>query len=334
MNRPDKALVSVRTEGQGFGAYTLLIDGDSVSKVGVKLGYLSWHPSGKLVVYSVIDPILFFHTDADEVRELFDPCSMLAYFLVDSKTVRKSPEISRKDRLETWPAWSADGRFLYFCSAPMSWMDVANIPHDSAYDRFRVKYDLVRISYDTENDLWGNIETALSAQDTGMSIAMPRVSPDGCWLTFCMCKFGSFPPWQEISDIYVVDMKTVETGKYVYRRMELNSDKSEAWHSWSSNSRWIAFSSKREHGAFTRCYISYVDENGRSYKPLIVPQKDPAYYDYCLEAFNTPELVSGPIPATGERLSGLEEISVEIPMTMATPKAQPSSQQERQLWQE
>jgi Tol biopolymer transport system component len=330
MNRPDKALMGVRTEGQGqYSAYTLLIEGNSVSKIGAKFGYTSWHPSGKLAVYSIIDPELFFRTAANEVRDLFDPCSMLAYFLVDSKTIRTSPEISRKDRLETWPVWSADGRFLYFCSAPMLWTDETKVPPDGGYDRARVKYDLVRISYDIERDQWGKVETAVSAQDTGMSIAMPRVSPDGRWLTFCMCEYGSFAPWQESSDIYVVDMKTAqETGRYEHSRLELNSDKSESWHSWSSNSRWIAFSSKREHGIFTRCYISYVDESGRAYKPLIVPQKDPAYYGYCLESFNTPELVTGPIPATGERLAGVEEVSVRMPITMATPKAQAASQQE------
>jgi hypothetical protein len=130
-----------------------------------------------------------------------------------------------------------------------------------------------------------------------------------------------------------MDLKAAEkTGRYEYRRLELNSDKSESWHSWSSNSRWIAFSSKREHGIFTRCYISYVDESGRAYKPLVLPQKDPEFYGYCLEAFNTPELVTGPIPATGERLVGVvrgfEEVSATMPITMATPKAQAAPQPE------
>ncbi|MDD5327017.1 MAG: hypothetical protein PHY02_04275 [Phycisphaerae bacterium] len=323
-NRPDKALMGVRTEGQN--QYTLLIDGNSVSKVGVKFGYTSWHPSGKMAVYSIIDPRPFFRAVASEVRDLFDLDSTMVYFLVDSKTVKTLPEISRKDRLETWPVWSADGRFLYFCSAPMLWTNKTKLPPDGGYDSVRVKYDLVRISYDIERDQWGKVETVLSAQDTGRSIAMPRVSHDGRWLTFCMCKYGSFTPWRKSSDIYIVDLKTVEeTGRYEYRRLDLNSDKSESWHSWSSNSRWIAFSSKREYGIFTRCYISYIDENGKTYKPLILPQKDSEFYGYCLDAFNTPELVIGPIPATGETLARIirssDEVPVTLPTTMATPKS-------------
>ena len=70
-----------------------------------------------------------------------------------------------------------------------------------------VKYDLVRISYDIGQDKWGEPETVLSSKDTGLSIAMPRVSPDGRWLLFCMCEYGYFPTWQQSSDLYIMDLK-------------------------------------------------------------------------------------------------------------------------------
>jgi hypothetical protein len=258
---------------------------------------------------------MFFHTTGEEVRDTIDLDSALAYFVVDSKTVRTSPEISKKDQLENWPAWSGDGRYLYFCSTPKAWTAQEKIFPPHGYEK--VKYDLVRISYDIESDKWGKVETVISAKDTGLSIAMPRTSPDGHWLMFCMCKYGYFPTWQTDSDLYMMDLKAAqETGRYEYRRLELNSDKSESWHSWSSNSRWIAF--------------SYIDESGRAYKPLIVPQKDPAFYNYCIETFNTPEFVTGPIAATGERLAqvarGSIKVSVKMPITMATPKAEAVSQ--------
>ena len=199
--------------------------------------------------------------------------SMLTYYVVDTNNVRTSPGISVKERLETWPAWSADGRYLYFCSAPMLWPDQTKTLPKEYGD---VKYDLFRISYDVENDKWGEAETVLSAKDTGLSITMPRTSPDGRWLIFCMCEYGSFSPWQPSSDMYIMDLKAAEeTGRYEYRRLDIDSDKSESWHSWSSNSRWIVFSSKREHGIFTRSYLSYVDENGKAYKPIVVAAERP-----------------------------------------------------------
>ena len=93
-----------------------------------------------------------------------------------------------------------------------------------------------------------------------------------------------------------MDLETAEqTGKYEYRKLEINSNKSESWHSWSSNGRWIAFSSKRNSGVFTRTYISYVDRQGKVYNPLLLPQKDPTYYDYCLMTYSVPELIQEPV---------------------------------------
>ena len=250
--------------------------------------------------------------------------STLAYFDVDAKEVKTAKGISKKEQLETWPCWSADGRYLYFSSTPMTWTDKKQVPPKD-YDK--IKYDLVRISYDVNNDKWGEPEIVLSGKDTGRSISMARTSPDGRWIIFCMYDYGAFPPWQASSDLYITDLKAAQTtGKYEYRRMEVNSDQSEAWHGWSSNSRWIVFSSKRDYGAFTRSYISYVDETGKAYKPLILPQKDPEFYDSCLDIFSTPEFVTGPITVSAERLASAIRSagsSVKMPaaITMATPRA-------------
>jgi hypothetical protein len=334
VNRPDKVLIGARTAK--YGEVTVLIEREAVSKIQTKLGYAAWHPSGKLVVYSINKLPMFFHTARNEVRDTFDLDSALAYFVVDSKTIRTSPQISKKNILETWPAWSGDGRYLYFCSTPMLWTPQEKKVPPDGYDK--VKYDLVRISYDLERDQWGEVETVLSSKDTGLSIAMPRVSPDGRWMMFCMCEYGQFPPWQSNSDLYIMDLKAAEeTGRYEYRRLDISSDQSEAWHSWSSNSRWIVFSSKRDYWVFTRSYLSYIDESGKAYKPLVLPKKDPQYYDYCLETFNTPEFCTGPIAATRDKIlrlmRGSAGVSVKMPITMATPKA--GGMPERgQAWQE
>jgi hypothetical protein len=73
-------------------------------------------------------------------------------------------------------------------------------------------------------------------------------------------------------------------------KMGLNSDFTDSYHSWSSNSRWLAFSSKRIDGLTARFFIAYIDENGASGKPFIMPQKDPEFYGRFLKSFNLPEL--------------------------------------------
>jgi hypothetical protein len=211
---------------------------------------------------------------------------------------------------------------LYFCSAPRWWSNQNKIP-----DRFNeIRYDLVRISYDIDSDTWGKPETILSAEDTGRSILLPRISPDGRRLLFCMCDYGAWAVHQPSSDLYMLDLKArQQDGKYEYRRLDINSDQSESWHTWSGNSRWIAFSSKRNTGVFTRIYISYVDREGNVSKPFVLPQKDPTYYDSCLWTYSIPELIPEPVPMTKEKLGRVirsaERISVRMPVTMATPKA-------------
>ena len=72
--------------------------------------------------------------------------------------------------------------------------------------------------------------------------------------------------------------------------MTLNSDMTDSYHCWSSNGRWVAFSSKRIDGLTARLFISHIDENGNAGKPFILPQHDPELYQRMLKSFNVPEL--------------------------------------------
>ena len=323
-NKTDKMLIGIRSVD--YGSSALLVENGKAKKIDTKFGYTSWHPSGRLAVYSINQVNQFFHSSAGEVRDVIDLNSLLAYYLVGSEEVKTAPAISKKDRLETYPAWSADGRYLYFCSAPLTWSRYDIIPLD--YNQ--IKYDLVRISYDVDADTWGEVETVLSAADTGQSILLPRISPDGRWLLFCMCDYGCFPVYRASSDLYMIDLKAAgQNGRYEYRRLDINSDESESWHSWSSNSRWIAFSSKRGSAPFTRSYLAYVDGQGRVHKPFVLPQKDPTYYDSCLWTYSVPELVVEPVRAVKEELGrvvrGTEQIPVDFPVTRATPQVPPGT---------
>jgi len=327
-NRTEKMLISSRSVD--YGSSALLVECDKVLKIGTKFGYTSWHPSGRVAAFSVNKVRQFFHSAASEVRDVIDFDSVMAYYLVDSKTVKTTPALARKDRLETYPTWSADGRYLYFCSAPITWADRNVVPETYA----QIKYDLVRASYDIDSDQWGPLESVLSAEDTGLSILLPRISPDGRWLLFCMCDYGCFPVYRESSDLYMIDLEAAQqTGEYKHRRLDINSDESESWHSFSSNSRWIVFSSKRDSGVFTRIYVAYIDESGKVHKPIRLPQKDPTYYDSCLWTYSVPELIIEPVRVTKEKLGRVvrssEKIPIKMPITMATPKVgEPPESQE------
>lgn len=322
-NSPDTMTIAMRSTV--YGPPTLLARDGVVQKINAKWGYTAWHPSGDLAVYSLNKVIQFFQAGGLEVRDVADLDSALLCYHVKTGKASAVPALADKDQLETYPAWSPDGKRLYYCSAPILWKDRNAVPPEN-YDK--VKYDLRRISYDAATDQWGTPETILSAEQTGQSILLPRISPDGRFLLFCMCNYGCFPIYQPSSDLYLMDLTTRQ-----YRKLAINSEFSESWHSWSSNSRWIAFSSKRQGGLFTRTYFSYVDGDGTVHKPFILPQEDPTYYDSLLETYSVPELVTGPVEAAPSRLAhaarAKPSLSPQVPITGASPKAAPAG-----AWQE
>lgn len=69
-----------------------------------------------------------------------------------------------------------------------------------------------------------------------------------------------------------------------------NSNASESFHNWSSNSRWIIFTSRRDDGYFSLPYIAHIDENGIAAKAFMLPQRNPSYYyDQELMSYNMPD---------------------------------------------
>lgn len=313
-NRPDRMLIGVRSTS--YGVVTLASSDGNAQKIAAKFGYTSWHPTGQLAVFSINNLPMFYHAARPEPRDTVDLDSMIAYFDPRTGSISTIPQLARKELLETWPCWSADGRYLYYCCAQRLWQDGTQVPPDT-YNRIR--YDLMRIPYDPNTGTWGQPELVLAADRLGQSIAMPRCSPDGRWISFCGCDYGFFPTWQEESDIYLLDLKSG-----AYRRLDILGQHSQSWHCWSSNSRFLVFSSKQQDGQFTRIMISFIDQQGNPHSPLVIPQADPGIYRSTLWAYNTPELLIS-APRLSARsiyrvMRSKPSITPQLPVTSATPK--------------
>lgn len=324
-NRTERMTLNVR--GEAYGDHALLAIGNHVTKMAKPWGYNSWHPNGQFIAYSLNKVRQFFHDAGPEVRDVIDLDSDIVVYRVDTGTVMTAPALAEPDRLETYPYWSADGRYLYYCSAPIRWPQRKNIPRRD----YKVRYDLRRIAFDAQTGQFGAAETVISAAQVGKSVLLPRPSPDGRWLLFCMCDYSCFPIYQPSSDLYLMDLR-----KGSYRRLEINSDRSESWHSWSSDSQWIAFSSKRRDGLFTRTYLAHVDDQGRVSKPLIVPRSDPVAYDTRMKTATVPELVTEPVrlgpQAIGAAVRGKRETTLKMPDISMTRK--PSTPAPNEAWQQ
>lgn len=268
--------------------------GDSTFKVNTKTDstlsagvYPSWHPSGRYVAYSTNHILQLFHSLPGKKIEVVDTLSDIIVYDVTRNMVIRSLKLSDPNRLETMPSWSPDGKTLYFCSAAK---------HNFALND-RPQYDLCRIAFNADSAGFGMPEILISAASENYSISFPRVSPDGRYLVFCKAGYGSFTIWHPESDLYMLDLKDMS-----FSRAEINSPRTESYHSWSSNGRWMVFSSRRIDGLYTRLYLSYFDKNGSWQKPFLIPQRDPEHDLESLKSYNVPELITSKIPFTPRNL--------------------------------
>jgi hypothetical protein len=255
-----------------------LNNGDLVSS-GV---YPYWHPSGRYIAYSVNRTQQMFHAAADERIEVVDLASDLIVYDIEANRILTSPLLKTED-FETFPAFSPDGCSLYFsCSAKR------RLP-----DEYKdIRYNLCRIDFHPATGTFGDrIDTLIHAAGQGKSISFPRPSYDGRYLMYTQSDYGNFSIWHREADLWLLDLTTGDTRPLT----GVNSADTESYHSWSSNSRWFVFSSRRGDGLYTRLYLASIDEDGKVSKPFLLPQQKATPHDALLLSYNVPEFISGPV---------------------------------------
>ena len=242
--------------------------------------YFGFSPSGRYVTFSTNIIIPGFHSQACKRLEVFDSKSDVYVADLTTNTMLRSPLLCDSTVFETFPTFSPDGKYIYYCAA-----NSVSLPSDIR----QLQYALVRIPFDEQTGQFG---TQVDTLFNKMSVCHPRISPDGHYLLYTVADYGTFPIWHPEADLQLMDLTTgaIDTLDVV------NSDKSDTYHSWSSNSRWFVFASKRDDGLYGKPYFCYVDKDGHAHKPFCLPQKHPTFYDNCLKSFNAPESGSGKLP--------------------------------------
>lgn len=285
-NAPDPMSLHLRGEN---GA-TILTSGGKSELLNTKTDqtlascvYPYWHPSGKYIAYSVNKTQQAFHAAKDQRVEVVDLASDVVIYNVEKNELFSCPALKSDSAFETFPAFSPDGRTLYFCTAvPRA------IP--AAYDQ--IQYSLCSIGFDPDNGTFAKqVDTLVSAAALHKSVSFPRPSPDGKRLMYALSDYGNFSIWHKEADLWLIELPTRTSRELT----EVNSPDTESYHSWSSNSRWFVFSSRRIDGLYTRPYIASIDAEGRIKKPFLLPQEGSDYYDQSLYSFNIPEFVTGAV---------------------------------------
>ena len=298
---PDRMMFHMRAVNGG--TYTWM-DG-KIEKLNTKtpktisaLVYPRWHPGGRFIAFSVNDIAQFFHTTNRNRIEVYDSVSDVVMYDTRNHEVFTTGLITDSTRFETFPAFSADGRKLFFCSSPAQ-----KVP--GGYKDIR--YSICSIDFDAENKSFGTkVDTVYSAWKSGRGATLPRVSPDGRFLLFTETDYGCFGIWHHDSDLHVIDLRT---GADISLD-GANSDDTESYHCWSSNGRWIIYASRRLDGLYSRLYISHIDEDGFASKAFLLPQKNSRHYSRQLESYNVPEFITGKV---GFNMDEMAEVARKDP---------------------
>ena len=260
--------------------------------------YPSWHPTRNWVVFSSNLTGQAFHVIDHQKIEVVDYGSDLFFYDVDKAEVRSI--LRTKADLETFPCWSPDGSRLFYTSAHVP--EFADKPDSVCRDIVAsicktIRYNVMSIPFNPLTHTFGAPQLEVDCAAMGKSASVPRVSPDGRYVLYALGDYGQFHVWHTSGDLWVKDLTT---GK-AYPLTQANSPAAESYHTWSSNGRWIVFSSRRDDGSFTRPYIVYFDRNGQAHKAFLLPQLDPLQNIRLCKSYNVPELTRDAVDTRGIR---------------------------------
>lgn len=278
---PDCFTLQVRGEG---GATIIQKNGhqewwntktDSTKAAG---GYASWHPDGRYVAYTTFSVHQSFFVGKDKPLEVYHRFSNIVVMDTQTGQLICDQRLMSPDWQEIFPAFSADGRTLYYSTSRQ-----VDVPRDY----LKVKCSLCAIPFDARTGRFGaKVDTLLNGERDDCTYLHAQPSFDGRWLMYTRAERSNFTIAQPSADLWLMDLRTRQT-----RRLdEVNSPVTESYHNWSTQSHWFVFSSKRgTEGTYTKLYLSCIDDQGRATKPFLLPQHNPwAYYHALYDAFNTP----------------------------------------------
>jgi len=287
----DPELFQFHIRGPGGG--TILKTGSQITHIENKIPetisacvYPYWHPWGSHIAYSVNNIMQWFHNVPGKIIDVFDTRSDVVIYHTATGKLHLFDQLCDSTLLETFPSFSADGKTLFFTAAPAR-------PVNSIATLDSIQYALYRIPFDPLSNTMGQAPERIcpDSDSAGFSVSLPRPSPDGRFLMFTRSAFGNFTIWHPDADLWLMDLESLRAREAT----GLNSPDAESYHSWSSSSRWVVFSSRRDDGRYTRLYLSHMDQSGTFSKPFILPQRNPRSDPRLMQFYNIPEFIKAKI---------------------------------------
>lgn len=293
---PSYSSESMMFHARGTNGGTILYHDGKLTKINFKeIGpkknttYPAWHPDRRFLAFSSNSTKQVFYLHGKKPIEVYDLSSDLLVYDTKTGDVVTDSRFMTEDIMETFPAWSPDGRYLYYVAA-----EAKKLPAELE----QMHYHLLRVPFDAESCTFGaKADTLYNAHLQGGSASYPRISSDGRYLLYTWSQYGTFPIWHQEADLRMIDLETMADVDVSSWNDPVETD---SYHSWSSNGRWVIYGSRRLDGRYTRIYIAGFDANGQPLKPFLLPQEDPRHNLWRLKSYNVPEFIDAKVELPDE----------------------------------
>lgn len=228
-------------------------------------------PDGRYVISTVKDRAVFVATPEITFSQLFFPIKgILAVYDREQKTFKPLPGADDPQLVQSNPTWSPDGKYVVFARtqayrsealarASTVLLSEKDVP-EFIEKKQPFKYDLYRVPFNGGKG--GTPEPIKGASQNGKSNYFAKYSPDGKWIVFC--KAENYMLLMPDSELHIIPAEGGEA-----RRLRANTRLMNSWHSFSSNGRWLVFSSKAN-TPYTQLFLTHIDADGNSTPPVVL----------------------------------------------------------------